>query len=91
MNLSSQSSSASKTSTLSIHTPSTSQKMQRKHSYQEAFVDENQAEAKILTSLAGEKHAQKMAEHVQWMVELGIKKQQMDLEATDKWLQAEDC
>ena len=65
--------------------------MQRQCSHQEAFADKNQAEAEILTSLAGEKHARKMTEHVQQMVELGIKKQQMDLEATDKQLQAEDC
>ena len=90
MNISSRSSLASKTATLSTHTPSTSQKMQRKCLCQEAFADENQAEAKILTSLAGKKYAQKMAEHVQRMVELGIKKQWMDLEAIDKWLQAED-
>ena len=64
--------------------------MQRKCLCQEAFADENQAEAKILTSLAGKKYAQKMAEHVQRMVELGIKKQWMDLEAIDKWLHAED-
>ena len=32
-----------------------------------------------------------MAEHAQWMVELSIKKQHMDLEATEKRLQAEDC
>ena len=32
-----------------------------------------------------------MAEHVQRMVELGIKKQYIDLEATEKQHQAEDC
>ena len=47
-------------------------------------------EAEILASLAGDKHAQKMAEHAQWMVELGIKKQHIDPEATEKWHQAED-
>ena len=31
-----------------------------------------------------------MVEYVQWMVELDIKKQHIDLEATKKWLQAED-
>ena len=64
--------------------------MQRKCLHQEAFANENRAEAEILASLASEKHVQKMAEHAQQMVELGIKKQWMDLEATDKWLQAED-
>lgn len=92
-NLSSRSSSASKASTPSsrpLSRVSTSQKAQGKRSRQEAFADENRAEAEILASLAGEKHARKMAEHAQRMVELGIKKQRMDLEATDKQLQAED-
>ena len=86
MNLSSRSSSASKASTPSSHTLSTLQnlKVQGKCSRQEAFADENRAEAKILASLAGEKHAQKMAEHAQQMVELGIKKQCIDLEAIKK-------
>jgi hypothetical protein len=81
----------SKASALSTHATPISQKAQGKHSHQEAFADENRAEAEILASLAGKKHTQKMAEHAQWMVELDIKKQHMDLEATDKWLQAEDC
>lgn len=89
MNQSSRSSSASKASTPSTRALATSQK-QGKCSRQEAFADENRAEAEILASLAGEKHARKMAEHAQRMVELGIKKQRMDLEATDKRLQAED-
>ena len=42
------------------------------------------AEVEILAMLAAEKHAWKMAEHVQWMVKLDIQKQQMDLEANDK-------
>ena len=90
VNVSSRSSSASKVSTPSTRTPSTLQKAQGKRSRQEAFADENRAEAEILASLAGEKHARKMAEHAQRMVELGIKKQRMDLEATEKKLQAED-
>ena len=77
-------------STPSTRSTSTSQKVQGKHSWQEAFADENRAEAEILVMLAVEKHAQKMAEHAQWMVKLDIKKQQMDLEANDKQLQAED-
>ena len=32
-----------------------------------------------------------MVEYAQWMVELDIKKQHIDLKATKKWLQAEDC
>ena len=52
--------------------------------------NKNRAEAEILASLAGEKHARKMAEHVQQMLELGIKKQRIDLEVNDKQLQAED-
>jgi hypothetical protein len=92
MNLSSRSSSASKVSTPSSRTlrASTSQKAQGKRSRQEAFADENRAEAEILASLAGEKHARKMAEHAQRMVELGIKKQRLDLDATEKRLHAED-
>jgi hypothetical protein len=90
-NLSSRSSSAStKISTPSTRAPSTSQKAGGKCSRQDAFADENRAEAEILASLAGEKHARKMAEHAQRMVELGIKKQRIDLEATEKQLQAED-
>lgn len=89
-NLSSRSSSTSKASTPSTRALSTSQKAQGKCSRQEAFADENRAEAEILASLAGEKHARKMAEHAQRMVELGIKKQRMDLEASEKRLQAED-
>ena len=80
----------SKVSTPSTHSTSTSQKVQGKHSWQEAFADENKAEAEILAALAAEKHARKMAEHAQRMVELDIKKQRMDLEANDKRLQAED-
>ena len=88
MNLSARSSSNSKVSTPSSR--ALSQKAQGKRSRQEAFSDENRAEAEILASLAGEKHARKMAEHAQRMVELGIKKQRMDLEATEKRLHAED-
>ena len=84
MNLSSQSSSASKPSTPFTRALSTSQKSQGKCSRQEAFADENRAEAEILASLAGEKHARKMAEHAQQMLELGIKKQRIDLEVNDK-------
>jgi hypothetical protein len=100
INVSSRSSSASKVSTpstkistpsgLSTRTPSTLQKAQGKRSRQEAFADENRAEAEILASLAGDKHTRKMAEHAQRMVELGIKKQRIDIEATEKRLQAED-
>jgi hypothetical protein len=68
----------------------TSQKTRGKCSRQEAFADENKAEADILATLAAEKHARKMAEHVQRMVELDIKKQRMNLEANEKQLQAED-
>ena len=90
-NVSSRSSSAStKVSTPSTRPPSTLQKTQGKCSRQDAFADENRAEAEILATLAGEKHARKMAEHAQRMVELGIKKQRIDLEATDKQLQAKD-
>ena len=64
--------------------------MQGKRSCQEAFADENKAEAQSLAALAGEKHARKMAEYAQWMVELDIMKQCIDLEATEKRLQAED-
>ena len=67
-----------------------SQKVQGKRSRQEAFADENKAEAQSLAALAGEKHARKMVEYAQWMVELDIKKQHIDLEATKKRLQAED-
>jgi hypothetical protein len=42
-----------------------SQKVQAKCSHQDVFTNENRAEAEILATLAGEKHAQKMAEHVQ--------------------------
>ena len=84
MNLSSWSSLASKPSTPSTHALSTLQKSQGKCSRQEVFADENRAEAKILASLAGEKHAWKMAEHAQRMLELGIKKQCIDLEANGK-------
>ena len=90
MNLSSWSSLNSKVSTPSSRALSISQKAQGKRLRQEAFADENRAEAEILASLAGEKHARKMAEHAQRMVELGIKKQRMDLEATEKRLHAED-
>jgi hypothetical protein len=89
-NLSSRSSSASKLSTPSSRALSTSQKASGKCSRQEAFADENRAEAEILASLAGEKHARKMAEHAQRMVELGIKKQRLDLDATEKRHHAED-
>lgn len=61
-----------------------------KRSHQDAFADENKAEAEILATLAAGKHARKMAEHAQRMVELEIKKRRMDLEANEKRLQAED-
>jgi hypothetical protein len=80
----------SKASTPSARSTPASQKVQGKRSRQEAFADENRAEAEILATLAAEKHARKMAEHAQRMVELDIKKQRMDLEANDKRLQAED-
>jgi hypothetical protein len=72
--------------------PSASQnlKTKGKRSRQEAFADENKAEAEILATLAAEKHARKMAEHAQRMAELEIKKQRIDLEANEKRLQAED-
>jgi type I site-specific restriction endonuclease len=66
------------------------QKARGKHSCQEAFADENKAEAEILATFAAEKHTQKMVEHAQWMAELEIKKQHIDLEASEKQLQAED-
>jgi hypothetical protein len=90
MNLSSRSTSTSKVSTPSSRALSISQKAQGKRSRQEAFADENRAESEILASLAAEKHARKMAEHAQRMVELGIKKQRMDLDATEKRHHAED-
>lgn len=90
INVSSRSSSASKASTPSTRVLPTSQKAQGKRSRQEAFADENRVEAEILASLAGEKHARKMAEHAQRMVELDIKKQRIDLEVTEKRLQADD-
>jgi len=71
-------------------TTSTSQKGREKHTRQEAFADENKAETEVLTAIAAEKHTQKMVEHVQWMAELEIKKQRINLEANNKWLQAED-
>ena len=75
-------------------TPSTqtsaSQKKRGKRPHQDAFADENKAEAEILATLAAEKHARKMAEHAQRMVELEIKRQRMDLDANEKRLQAED-
>jgi len=74
----------SKAYTSSTCSTPTLQKVQGKRSRQVAFTNENRAEAEILTMLAAEKHAQKMAEHAQWMVELDIKKQWMDLEANDK-------
>ena len=69
---------------------SASQKKRGKCSHQDAFADENKAKAEILATLAAEKHAQKMAEHAQHMVELEIKKQRMDLDANEKRLQSED-
>ena len=66
------------------------QKAQGKCSHQEAFADENRAEAEILATLTGEKHTWKMAEYAQRMVELDIKKQHMDLDMNEKHLQAED-
>ena len=80
----------SKVSTPSTHATAASQKAQGKHSHQEAFADEKKAEAQSLAALASEKHAWKMTEYAQWMVELDIKKQCIDLEATEKLLQAED-
>ena len=80
----------SKASTPSTLATSALQKTRGKRSRQEAFADENKAEAEILATLAAEKHTWKMAEHAQRMVELEIKKQRIDLEANEKWLQAED-
>jgi hypothetical protein len=79
----------SKATPSTAHT-SASQKKRVKRSHQDAFADENKAEAEILATLAAEKHARKMAEHAQRMVELEIKKQRMDLDANEKRLQAED-
>jgi hypothetical protein len=67
-----------------------SQKNKGKWSHQDAFADENKAEAEIFASLMADKHARKMAEHTQCMVELEIKKQRIDLEANEKHLEAED-
>jgi hypothetical protein len=53
-------------------------------------MDENKAEAAALASMTADKHTRKMAEHAQLMAELEIKKQQMDIEANRKLLQAED-
>ena len=58
-------------------------------SCQDIFADENKAEAKIFASLMADKHAQKKAKHAQHMLELEIKKQWTDLEATQKCLEAE--
>ena len=80
----------SKVSTPSTCATAASQKTQGKHSHQEAFADKNKAKAQSLAGLASEKHARKMAEYAQQMVELDIKKQCIDLEATEKLLQAED-
>jgi hypothetical protein len=80
----------SKTISSQASRASASQKTKGKRSRQEAFADENKAEAEILATLAGEKHVRKMAEHAQRMAELEIKKQRMDLEANEKRLQAED-
>ena len=68
-----------------------SQKNKGKRSRQDAFADENKAEAEIFASLSADKHARKKAEHAQRMVELEIKKQRIDLEANAKHLEAEDC
>jgi hypothetical protein len=57
----------------------------------DTFQDENKTEALVLASLAADKHARKMAEHDQRMAELEIKKRRIDLEATGKHLEAEDC
>jgi hypothetical protein len=59
--------------------------------HQNAFMDKNKAEATVLVSITADKHAHKMAEHAQCMAELGIKKQQMDIEANRKRLKAKDC
>jgi len=74
----------SKASTLSTCATSGSQKTQGKCSCQEAFADKNKAEAEIIATLAAKKHAWKMVEHEQYMVELQIKKQKMDLDANEK-------
>ena len=80
----------SKASTPISRTTSTSQKGRGKRTRQEAFADENKAETEVLAAIAAEKHTRKMAEHAQWMAELEIKKQRINLEANDKRLQAED-
>ena len=70
--------------TPSTHATSGLQKTWGKCSCQEAFADKNKAEAEILATLTTEKHAWKMAEHKQCMVELQIKKQRIDLNANEK-------
>ena len=78
-------------SKLSTSHLTTSQKTKGKQMHQDAFMDKNKAEGAVLTSITADKHACKMAEHAQCMAELGIKKQQMDIEANRKHLEAEDC
>ena len=57
---------------------------------QDTFIDKNKAKAAVLVSITADKHTCRMAEHAQCMAELGLKKQQMELEATGKQLEAED-
>jgi hypothetical protein len=58
--------------------------------HQDTFMNENKAEAAVLVSITVDKHACRMVEHAQCMAELGLKKQQMELEATRKQLEAKD-
>jgi hypothetical protein len=74
---SSRSSSTPQSKTTPSTQTSASQKKRGKRSHQDAFADENKAEADILATLAAGKHARKMAEHAQRMVELEIKRQRM--------------
>jgi hypothetical protein len=64
-------------------------KKKGKRTRQEAFADENQAEAQIIANFNAEKHVRKMAEFAQRMAELELKKQRMALEADEKRLQVE--
>jgi hypothetical protein len=60
------------------------QKAKGKQTRQDAFMDKNKAKAIVLVSITADKHTRRMAEHAQCMAELGLKKQQMELEATRK-------
>jgi len=53
-------------------------------------VDKNKAEAEVLANLGAAKHARRMAEHAQHMAKLELKKQWIDVEASEKQMQAED-